>query len=133
MALFLSPHTQVNTSPITKITSWLKFLGKNLHLVGCATLCAKSEVMLISSWQEYYKSGFFPKAEWRVAELIFLSLNNWGLNFLQNVCFNPLRFSSHQKNWLTKLSNFTNLLLLNDWSKPFFFQIAKCQMFFFVQ
>ena len=43
----MSPHTQVNASPITKITSWLKFLGKNLHLVGCATLCAKSEVMLI--------------------------------------------------------------------------------------
>ena len=36
----------MNASPITKITSWLKFLGKNLHLVGCATLCAKSEVML---------------------------------------------------------------------------------------
>ena len=43
----LAPHTQVNASPITKITSWLKFLGKNLHLVGCATLCTKSEVMLI--------------------------------------------------------------------------------------
>jgi hypothetical protein len=36
----------------------------------------------ISSWQEYYKSVFFPKAEWWLAELIFLSLNNWGLNFL---------------------------------------------------
>ena len=42
----MSTHTQVNASPITKITSWLKFLGKNLHLVGCATLCAKSKVML---------------------------------------------------------------------------------------
>ena len=38
----------MNASPIPKITSWLKFLGKNLHLVGCATLCAKSEVMLIT-------------------------------------------------------------------------------------
>ena len=36
----------MNASPITKITSWLKFLGKNLHLVGCATVCCKSEVML---------------------------------------------------------------------------------------
>ena len=26
---------------ITKITSWLKFMGKNLHLVGCATVCEK--------------------------------------------------------------------------------------------
>ena len=39
-------HDQVNASSITKITSWLKFLGKNLRLVGCATVCAKSEVML---------------------------------------------------------------------------------------
>ena len=42
----MSPHTQVNASPITKITSWLEFLGKNLHLVGCATVCGKREVML---------------------------------------------------------------------------------------
>ena len=32
------------------------------------------------------KSVFFPKAEWWVAELLFQSLNNWGLNFLQNEC-----------------------------------------------
>ena len=31
-------------------------------------------------------SVFFPKAEWWVAELLFLSLNNRGLNFLQNEC-----------------------------------------------
>ena len=37
----------MNASPITKITSWLKFLAKNLHLVGCATVCVKSEVMLM--------------------------------------------------------------------------------------
>ena len=46
----MSPHTQVNASPITKITSWLKFMGKNLHLVGCATLYAKSEIMLIITY-----------------------------------------------------------------------------------
>ena len=45
-ALFLSTRDQVNASPITKITTWFKFLGKNLHLLGCATVCAKSEVML---------------------------------------------------------------------------------------
>ena len=38
----------------------------------------------ISSWKKYYKSVFFPKDKWFVAELIFLSLNNSGLNFLQN-------------------------------------------------
>ena len=43
---FLSTHDQVNASSITKITSWLKFLGKNFHLLCCATVCAKSEVML---------------------------------------------------------------------------------------
>ena len=36
----------MNASPITKITSWLEFLNKNLHLLGCATVCGKSEVML---------------------------------------------------------------------------------------
>ena len=40
----------------------------------------------ISSWQKYYKSVFFPKDEWCVAELLFLSLNNWSLSFLQNEC-----------------------------------------------
>ena len=45
-ALFLSTRDQVNASPITKITSWFQFLGKNLHLVRCATVCGKSEVML---------------------------------------------------------------------------------------
>ena len=47
LELFLLPHVQVNASLITKITSWLKFFGKNLHLVGCATVCGKSEVMLL--------------------------------------------------------------------------------------
>ena len=40
----------MNTSSITKITSWLKFLGKILHLVGCATVCGKSEVMLRTTY-----------------------------------------------------------------------------------
>ena len=36
----------MKANSIIKITSWLKFLVKNLRLVGCATVCAKSEVML---------------------------------------------------------------------------------------
>ena len=40
----------MNARPVTKITSWLKFLGKNLHLVSCATLCAKSKVMLLQRY-----------------------------------------------------------------------------------
>ena len=52
----MSTRDQVNASPITKITSWFKFLGKNHHLVVCATVCAKSEVMLIN----IAPSGFEP-------------------------------------------------------------------------
>ena len=40
----------LNASPITKITSWLKLLAKNLHLAGSATLCSKSEVMLLNKY-----------------------------------------------------------------------------------
>ena len=30
------------------INEMLEFLGKNLHLVGCATVCGKSKVMLLT-------------------------------------------------------------------------------------
>ena len=43
---FLWTHDQVIASSITNITSWFKFFGKNLHLVDCATVCTKSDVML---------------------------------------------------------------------------------------
>ena len=43
---FLLTHDQVNANSITKTTSWLKFFGKNLCLVGCATVYAKDEFML---------------------------------------------------------------------------------------
>ena len=45
----------MNASPITKIIGCFKILGKNLHLVGCATVCAKSEVML--NVDDYYSSA----------------------------------------------------------------------------
>ena len=59
----------MNASPITKITSLLEFLGKNLHLVGCATACGKSEVMLGNNWSDY-KHGQTKK--------LFLAVNPWG-------------------------------------------------------
>ena len=37
----------MNASQITKRFSWFNFWGKNLHLVGCATVCIKSEVILL--------------------------------------------------------------------------------------
>ena len=34
----------------------------------------------------YYKSVFFPKLSDGYQNFLFLSINNWGLNFLQNKC-----------------------------------------------
>ena len=66
----------------------------------------------ISNWQKYYKSVFFPKAKWWVAEL-FLSLNNWGLNFLQNECSQSSQiYLSPEK--LRKLFTFQSCKFLND-------------------
>ena len=61
----------------------------------------------ISSWQEYYKSHFFPKAEWWVAELFFfcLSITEAWIFCKMNV-LNPLRFTTHQKNWEKCFLNF---------------------------
>ena len=67
----------------------------------------------ISSWQEYQKGVFFPQAIWWVAELLCLSLNDWGPNFLQNQCSQSFQiyhswgkteifffFQSCKQNWL---------------------------------
>ena len=35
------------SSPIKKLYCWFNFLSQNLHLVGCATMCSKSEVILM--------------------------------------------------------------------------------------
>ena len=53
---FLFTRDQVNASPITKITSWFKFLGKNLYLVGCVTVCNK--LRSCWSWSDW---GHFCK------------------------------------------------------------------------
>ena len=66
----------------------------------------------ISSWQKYYKSVFFPKAEWWIAELLFLSLNIWGLNFLQNECSQSSQiYPSSEK--LRKMFTFQSCKFLN--------------------
>ena len=66
-------------------------------------------------------TAFFFKAEWWVAELLFLSLNNWGLNFLQNessqfsqIYLSPEKlskvFTFQSYKWLfAKLSKFTKM------------------------
>ena len=67
----------------------------------------------ISSWQNYYKSVFFSKAEWWLTELLFLSLNNWGLNFLQNECSQSSQiYLSPEK--LRKIFTLQSWKFLND-------------------
>ena len=63
----------------------------------------------ISSWQNSYNSVVFPKAEWWVADLLFPSLNNWGLNFLQNESS-----QSWKSRKLTKNFTFQSCKFLND-------------------
>ena len=66
----------------------------------------------ISSWQENYKSVFFPKTDWWIVELIFLSLNNSGLIFLQNECPQSSQiYLSPEK--LRKLFTFQSCKFLN--------------------
>jgi hypothetical protein len=56
---------------------------------------------------------FFPKVEWWVAELLFLSLNNWGLTFLQNECSQSSQiYLSPEK--LRKKFTFQCCTFLND-------------------
>ena len=69
----------------------------------------------ISSWQEYYKSFFFPNAEWWVAELIFLSLDNWGPNFLQNECSQSSQiYLSPEKLTLKKAEQFCKTSIIEQ-------------------
>ena len=43
----LSTHTQVNSNPIKKLFGPHTWFSKNLYSVGWATLCSKSEAMLL--------------------------------------------------------------------------------------
>ena len=75
-----------------------------------------------SSWQKYHMSVFFPKVEWWVAELLFLSLDSWGLKMN---ALNLLRFTSHQKNWeKCKLFNVTNWMIKFTKASNFAWQIV---------
>ena len=52
-------------------------------------MCSKKKILWVESrdlsqTDNSYNSVFFSKVEWWVVELFFVSLNNWGLNFLQN-------------------------------------------------
>ena len=106
------------------IINWFLILECVSHItVGSSTCLLTSFFWLLNhmipgSWQEYYKSVFFPKAEWWVAELLFLSLNNWGLNnwglnFLLNECSQSSQiYLSPEK--LRKTFTFQSCKFLND-------------------
>ena len=58
-----------------------------LHPKGLILCCNKKILWVesrdLSQTDNSYDSVFFPKVEWWVAEFLFLSFNNWGLEFLQ--------------------------------------------------
>ena len=89
-------------------------------------LCSKKEILWVESrdlsqTDNSYYGVFFSKVEWWVVELLFLSLNNWGLNFLQNessqfsqIYLSPEKlskvFTFQSCKWLfAKLSKFTKM------------------------
>ena len=89
-------------------------------------LCSKKEILWVESCDlsqtdNSYYGVFFSKVEWWVVELLFLSLNNWGLNFLQNessqfpqIYLSPEKlskvFTFQSCKWLfAKLSKFTKM------------------------
>ena len=89
-------------------------------------MCSKKEILWVESHDlsqtdNSYYGVFFSKVEWWVVELLFLSLNNWGLNFLQNessqfsqIYLSPEKlskvFTFQSCKWLfAKLSKFTKM------------------------
>ena len=89
-------------------------------------MCSKKEILWVelrdlSQTDNSYYGVFFSKVEWWVVELLFLSLNNWGLNFLQNessqfsqIYLSPEKlskvFTFQSCKWLfAKLSKFTKM------------------------
>ena len=77
----------MNASPITKITSWLEFLGKNLHLMSCATFCAKSEVMLTYIyWRPYLHCIFVESTFLRDSLTLKLPFGGFFVCILSLVC-----------------------------------------------
>ena len=54
-------QTQMISSPIKKLFNNIKCFSKNLGFVGSATLCSKSQGILIHTWQPYIHQHFFPE------------------------------------------------------------------------
>ena len=101
-------------------------------------LCSKKEILWVESrdlsqTDNSYYGVFFSKVEWWVVELLILSLNNWGLNFLKKNPLNSLRFTFHQKNWARcLLFNLANDCLLN-WANSQKWQLFSLKLLFWVK
>ena len=126
-ALLLSTHNQVNPSLITKITSWFKFFGKNVYLVGCATLCAKSEVMLVILYVAWILVSKPPT-------LFCFLYKSWSilccLNFFFCITIRDKNTSCQNLSALTKVSMELNHIWL--WWTPLFvsFSYNRVRRFF---
>ena len=98
-----------------KIKMWM---NQNLRYLRFST-CPLTSFFWLLSHVIYLKltkilyECLLSQAEWWVAELLFLSLNNWGLNFLQNKCSQSSQiYLSPEK--LRKVFTFQSCKFLND-------------------
>ena len=89
--------------------------------------------LTLSSWQDYYKGVFFPKAVMNSKSFFSVSQQLMSELSAKMNALNPLRFTSHQKNWekclLFNLANFWIIKLTKTSILP------NCQVpnsFFFV-
>ena len=117
-------------------------MGKNLHLVGCATVCVKSEVMLIGHANMskdvflFQKSIFF---QWHQFQRRRIS-TRWFLLIISSFyCFTffwPSREFSHLKKSMTCTPLIFNLIQKNlgTWKLSItfsaYFQSLHCQQIF---
>ena len=103
-------------------SNWTQKLSHAFSIIWCLTkvlymsfdrfLWLLSPVIYLKLTRVLYEC-LLSQAEWWVAELLFLSLNNWGLNFLQNKCSQSSQiYLSPEK--LRKVFTFQSCKFLND-------------------
>ena len=119
---------------LRKIFVLRKFFAVSKNFLKSEIHCTKFDILRHELWSSTCPlTGFFwlfshviylkltkvlyecllSQAEWWVAELLFLSLNNWGLNFLQNECSQSSQiYLSPEK--LRKVFTFQSCKFLND-------------------
>ena len=104
----LTHHLSQAERKIYFVTSWANFQndiyftlnGRSCHFEWNQILYMSFDKFLLAVEsrdlsQEYYKSAFFPKAEWWVAELLFCLSTTEAWTFWRMNALNPLKFTSH--------------------------------------